>query len=65
MVPKKEYIQKIKKGEIDMEKDIVEKSIIKEINKNLKIYERIFIRLHKNIAIKVYKLGITYGFNSK
>ena len=48
-----------------MEKDIVEKNIIKEINKNLKIYERIFIRLHKNIAIKVYKLGITYGFNSK
>ncbi len=41
--------------------DIVLNEILKGLNKT----ERIKVRLFSKIFIKVYKLGITYGFNNK
>ena len=38
---------------------------IEEIVKDLSLYERIILKIHKKLFIKVYKLGITFGFNSK
>lgn len=37
----------------------------KEILQNFNLYERIIIRIHKRLFIKVYKQGITFGFNNK
>lgn len=37
----------------------------KEMLQNFNLYERIVIRVHKKLFIKVYKQGITFGFNNK
>ena len=44
-----------------MNKDVVKN----EIMENLNIKERILFVLHKKTFIKVYKIGITFGFNNK
>ena len=43
----------------------MEKLIVKEICKNLKWYERIVVRVFKNIFIKVYHIGRILMFNRK
>lgn len=43
----------------------MEKLIVEELCKNLKWYERIIVKRHKNTFVKIYKLGITFGFNNK
>lgn len=43
----------------------MEKYIVKEICKNLKLNEKIIIGIFRKQFIKVYKLGITFGFNNK
>lgn len=43
----------------------VEKDVAMEIEKDLNWKERIVVRMFKKSFIKVYKLGITYGFNNK
>lgn len=43
----------------------MEKEIVKELCKDLKWYERIIVKIFVNTFVKVYKLGITFGFNSK
>lgn len=45
-----------KEGEMNMEKDVV---------KELNFLERIVVKMFKKTFIKVYKIGITYGFNNK
>lgn len=42
-----------------------EKNIIKEISKDLKFWEKIIVRMNKRLFIKIYKIGITFGFNNK
>lgn len=44
---------------------ITEDIVLNEILKGLNKTERIKVRLFSKIFIKVYKLGITYGFNNK
>lgn len=39
--------------------------LIKEIMQNLNWKERIIVKIFRNIFIKIYKIGITYGFNNK
>lgn len=37
-------------------------------NENLKkfsLYERIILKLHRRLFEKIYKMGITFGFNNK
>ena len=46
-------------------KDVVEDGLIKEIRNELNWKEKIIVKLFKNTFIKVYKLGIMYGFNNK
>lgn len=41
--------------------DVVENEIIKELNWK----ERIVVKLFAKTFVKVYKLGITFGFNNK
>lgn len=41
------------------------KYILKEMSKNLKSSEKIIIKIFKKTFIKVYKLGVTFGFNNK
>jgi hypothetical protein len=43
----------------------IEKVILKEIMKELNKGERIKVKLFSKLFIKVYKLGITNGFNNK
>lgn len=38
---------------------------LEEIMQNLNWKERIVVKIFKNIFIKIYKIGITYGFNNK
>lgn len=38
---------------------------IEEIVKELSFYERIVLRIHKKLFEKIYKIGITFGFNNK
>lgn len=42
-------------------KDVVLNEILKKLNWK----ERIVIKLFTNTFYKIYKIGITYGFNSK
>ena len=42
-------------------KNVVEDGIVKELN----FVERIIIKIFTKTFIKVYKIGITYGFNNK
>lgn len=46
----------------NVEKDVV-RELEKEFGKDFKT--KIFFKLFKKQIVKVYKLGITYGFNSK
>lgn len=39
----------------------MEKDVVKELN----FVERIVVKMFKKTFIKVYKIGITYGFNNK
>ncbi len=39
--------------------------LIKEIMQNLNWKERIVAKIFKDIFIKIYKVGIAYGFNNK
>ena len=41
--------------------DVVENEIIKELN----LKERIIVKVFAKTFEKVYKIGITFGFNSK
>ena len=38
---------------------------LEEIMQNLNWRERIIVKIFRNIFIKIYKIGITYGFNNK
>ena len=42
-------------------KNVVEDEVIKELN----FVERIIVKIFTKTFIKVYKIGITYGFNNK
>ena len=42
-----------------------EKNIVNEIVKDLKFWEKIIVRMNKRLFIKIYKIGITFGFNNK
>lgn len=39
--------------------------ILKEVKEELSWWERITIRLFAKTFYKVYKIGVTFGFNSK
>ena len=45
--------------------DIVSFDVAMEIQQDMNRQERIVVRMFKKSFIKVYKLGITYGFNNK
>lgn len=47
------------------EKTNAKKDVAMEVMKELNWKERIVVRMFKKSFIKVYKLGITYGFNNK
>lgn len=47
------------------EKTNAKKDVLMEVVKELNWKERIIVRMCKKSFIKVYKLGITYGFNNK
>ena len=42
-----------------------EENVINEISKDLKFWEKIIVRMNKRLFIKIYKIGITFGFNNK
>ena len=42
-------------------KNVVKDDVVKELN----FLERIVVKMFKKTFIKVYKIGITYGFNNK
>ena len=42
-------------------KDVVEDEVLKELS----FVEKIIVKLFTKTFIKVYKIGITYGFNNK
>ena len=44
-----------------MEKNVVKEEVLKELS----IVEKIIVKLFTKTFIKVYKIGITYGFNNK
>ena len=44
-----------------MEKNVVKDEVLKELN----FVEKIIVKLFTKTFVKVYKIGITYGFNSK
>lgn len=44
-----------------MKKDVVKDEVLKELN----IVEKIIVKLFTKTFIKIYKIGITYGFNNK
>ena len=39
--------------------------VLNEIKKELNCRERIIVKLFKRTIVKIYKMGITYGFNNK
>ena len=39
--------------------------IIEEILKKFNLRERIILKRNKELMLKVYKIGITFGFNNK
>lgn len=39
--------------------------VLEEIKKDLNWREKIVVHIFKKIFVKVYKLGITFGFNKK
>lgn len=44
-----------------MKKNVVKEEVLKELN----FVEKIIVKLFTKTFIKVYKIGITYGFNNK
>jgi len=48
-----------------MKKRNVEEDVIKEILKNCTLYERIVVKVFNKQFIKIYKMGISFGFNNK
>lgn len=42
-------------------KNVVEDEMVEELN----FVERIIVKIFRKTFIKVYKIGITYGFNNK
>lgn len=44
-----------------MKKNVVKDVVLKELN----FAEKIIVKLFTKTFIKVYKIGITYGFNNK
>ena len=38
---------------------------LEKFMQNLNWKERIIVKIFRNIFIKIYKIGITYGFNNK
>ncbi len=43
----------------------MEKEIVEEIMKECNWKEKIIVKLFAKLIIKIYKVGITYGFNNK
>lgn len=43
----------------------MEKLIVEMLCKNLRWYEKVVVRLCNKTFVKVYKSGITFGFNNK
>ena len=43
----------------------MEKELLKEIENSCTIKEKIIIHIFRKTFIKIYKLGITFGFNNK
>lgn len=41
----------------------MEEKLIREITNGRKIYEKIVIRIFKNLIIEIYKDGVRKGFN--
>lgn len=39
--------------------------VLNEVKKELNWRERIVVKLFNKTIIKIYKIGITYGFNNK
>ena len=54
-------VEYIKNGGIVDMKDVV----LNEVKKELSCWERITIKLLAKTFYKVYKIGVTFGFNSK
>lgn len=48
-----------------MKKRNVEEDVLKEILNDCSFYERIIIKIFNKEFVKVFKLGITFGFNNK
>lgn len=44
-----------------MKKDIVKDDVVKELN----FAEKIIVKVFRKTFIKIYKLGITFGFNNR
>lgn len=44
-----------------MEKDIVKDVVVKKLN----FVEKIIVKVFRKTFIKIYKLGITFGYNNK
>ncbi len=44
---------------------ITEDIVLKEITKELNFVERIIVKIFSSTFIKVYKIGINFGFNNK
>ena len=48
-----------------MNKTNVDEYVVKEILKNCNWIERIGIRLNLKTYVKIFKIGISFGYNSK
>lgn len=44
-----------------MEKDIVKDVVVKKLN----FAEKIIVKIFRKTFVKIYKLGITFGYNNK
>lgn len=42
-------------------KDVVKDDVVKELN----LPEKIIVKIFRKTFIKIYKLGITFGYNNK
>ena len=43
----------------------MEEYIIRKITRELKWYEKIVVRMFKKVFVKIYKIGISFGYNNK
>ncbi len=48
-----------------MKKRNVEENVLREILNDCSVYERIVFKIFNKEFVKVFKLGITFGFNNK